>query len=97
MVKEANVSGVNFTAAAQQTHSVALSWDASPTPVAGYNVYRSTVSGSQFARVNSALIPSLAFTDTGVRGGWTYYYVTTAVDLNGGESAPSNQVAASIP
>src|SRR5712664_2094777 len=45
-----NVPGVNFTAAAQQTHSVALTWNASTSTVLGYNVYRSTVSGSGYAR-----------------------------------------------
>jgi carboxypeptidase family protein len=94
-VSGANVTGENFTAAA--THSVALSWNASTSAVAGYNVYRSIVSGSQYARVNSALISGLAFTDTGLPGGSTYYYVTTAVDANGNESIPSNQATASIP
>lgn len=96
-VNGANVSGVNFTAAAQQTHSVALSWSASTSTVAGYNVYRSSVSGSQYARLNSALISGLAFTDTGVRSGGTYYYMTTAIDLKGAESGPSNEVSVSIP
>lgn len=96
-VSGANVTGVNFTAAAQQTHSVALSWDASTSPlIIGYNVYRSTVSGSLYERMNSGLIGGLAFTDSGVLGGSTYYYVTTSVDANGNESTPSNQVTASI-
>jgi carboxypeptidase family protein len=94
-VNGANVAGVNFTAGA--AHSVALSWNASTSTVAGYNVYRSIVSGAQYARVNAALIGGLAFTDTGLPGGSTYYYVTTAVDANGNESTFSNQVAASIP
>jgi hypothetical protein len=95
-VNGANVTGVNFTAAA--THSVALSWDPSTSPlIIGYNVYRTTVSGSLLARMNAGLIGGLAFTDTGVLGGSTYYYVTTAVDSNGNESTPSNMVTATIP
>jgi hypothetical protein len=90
-----NVTGANFTAAA--THSVALSWNASTSAVSGYNVYRSTVSGGQYARVNGALVGGLAFTDTGLPSGSTYYYVTTAVDANGNESTFSNQVTANIP
>jgi fibronectin type 3 domain-containing protein len=86
---------VNFTAAA--THSVALSWNASTSPVAGYNVYRSVVSGSEYARVNLGLISGLKFTDTGLPSGSTYYYVTTAVDAIGNESPVSNQVTAKIP
>jgi carboxypeptidase family protein len=94
-ISGANVSGVNFTAAA--THSVALSWNASTSPVAGYNVYRSVVSGSEYARVNLGLISGLQFTDPGLPSGSTYYYVTTAVDALGNESTVSNQVTARIP
>jgi len=32
-----------------------------------------------------------------VQGGQTYYYFATAVDADGLESAPSNQVKAKIP
>ena len=94
-VSGANVTGVNFTAGA--AHSVALSWSASTSAVVGYNVYRSIVSGNQYAKVNSGLIGGLAFTDTGLQGGSTYYYVTTSVDAFGNESTFSNQATASIP
>jgi hypothetical protein len=36
-------------------HSVSLRWNSSTSPVAGYNVYRSTKSGGPYTRVNSAL------------------------------------------
>ncbi len=94
-VNGANVTGVNFTAAA--THSVALSWNASTSPVVGYNVYRSVRSGSDYSRVNLRLISGLAFTDNGLLGRSTYYYVTTSVDAIGNESTVSNQVTARIP
>ena len=93
----ANVPGVNFTASVQQAHSVALSWIASTSTVAGYNVYRSTVSGTQYAKVNSSLVGVLAYTDGTVLGGTIYYYVTTAVDASGNESAHSNEVSANVP
>jgi hypothetical protein len=96
-VDAANVTGVNFSAAAQQAHSVVLTWDASTSTVAGYNVYRSTVNGSGFAKVNSSLVGSLTYSDTTVEAGTTYYYVTTAVDSSGSESAYSNEVSATIP
>jgi len=96
-ISTANVPGVNFTATAQQSHSVALSWNASTSTVAGYNVYRSTVSGSQYAKLNPSLVGSLSFTDTSVQSGLTYYYVTTAVDSTGAESGYSNQVSAPVP
>jgi hypothetical protein len=96
-VKAANLTGVNFTAAAQQAHSVALSWTPSTSIVLGYNVYRSTVSGNQYSLVNSFPVILPGFTDTTVQNGTTYYYVTTAVDLLGNESVFSNQVSAPIP
>ncbi len=96
-VNSANVTGINFTATVQQTHSVALSWNASISAVIGYNVYRSTLSGTGYTRMNSALLAVLAYTDTTVQSGTTYYYVTTAVDSTGSESAYSNQVSAVIP
>jgi hypothetical protein len=96
-VNAGNVPGVNFTATVQQAHSVALSWIASTSTVAGYNVYRSTVSGTQYAKVNSSLVGGPAYTDGTVLGGTLYYYVTTAVDASGNESANSNEVSANIP
>jgi len=78
-------------------HSVALSWVASTSTVAGYNIYRSTVSGSGYSKVNTSLVGGTAYTDTSVQNGTTYYYVTTAVDSSGKESAYSNQVTAAIP
>jgi hypothetical protein len=93
----ANVAAINFTATAQAAHSVSLTWSSSPTTtVTGYNVYRTTISGSLFARVNSAPVTGLAYTDSSVQNGLTYYFVTTALDSNG-ESIFSNQVPAVIP
>lgn len=98
-VSNASVSGVNFTASAQVTHSVALTWIASTSTVAGYNVYRSTVSGTGYVKINSSLIlgPLVSYTDTTVQNGTTYYYVATAVDGSGSESTYSNPATAAIP
>ena len=65
--------------------------------MAGYNVYRSEVSGRQYSRLNPVLDPHTTFTDNTVESGRTYYYVTTAISGTGVESAPSNQVEAVIP
>ncbi len=78
-------------------HSVTLNWSASATKVPGYNVYRSQVSGSQYTRLNSGLDQETAYTDGTVQSGQTYYYVTTAVNGQGVESTPSNQVKVTIP
>jgi hypothetical protein len=82
--------------AAQATHTVALSWGASTSSVAGYNVYRSSVSGSSYAKINSSLVGGVGFTDSNVQTGRTYYYVATAVDANGNESVYSNEVPAVV-
>jgi fibronectin type 3 domain-containing protein len=84
------------TGAAAPTHSVDLSWDASST-VAGYNVYRGNQASGPFAKVNSTLDATTTYTDTSVQAGSTYYYVATAVDGSGAESAYSAAVSVVIP
>jgi hypothetical protein len=98
-VNGANQAGVNFAAAAgsQQANSVSLSWTASTSTVSGYNVYRSTTSGGGYSKLNAALISGLSFSDTTAIAGATYFYVATAVDSGGDESADSNQATATIP
>jgi Carboxypeptidase regulatory-like domain len=96
-INGANDTGVNFTAATGQAHSVALTWNASSSAVSGYNIYRSTVSGSGYTKLNSSLISGLGYADTNVVAGTTYFYVATAVDSGGDESADSNQATAVIP
>jgi len=85
------------TGVAPVQHSVTLSWNGSTSVVSGYNVYRSTVSGSSYVKVNTSLDSGLGFTDTTVQSRTTYYYVTTAVDASNNESAFSNEVPAVIP
>lgn len=72
-----------------------LSWNINPeTDVAGYNVYRSEQAGAQGTRLNSALLPTPAFSDMSAVAGRRYWYRVTAVDRSGNESAPS---AAGVP
>jgi hypothetical protein len=78
-------------------HTVTLTWKASSsTNVASYKVYRSTISGGYYGLVGSAA-ESLSYADRTVESGTTYYYVTTAVNAAGEESAHSNQVAVVVP
>src|ERR1700733_2422727 len=95
-ISGANKTGVNFTAAAKP-HSVTLSWNASTSTVSGYNVYRSTTSGSGFTKINSSLVTTTTYEDTTVKASTTYYYVTTSVNSSGTESSDSNQVSVTIP
>ena len=79
---------------------MALSWTANGEPdLAGYNVYRSTSSPVPTGGTplnGGILLTSPAYTDANVAPGPTYYYVVTAMDLDGLESPPSNEASASI-
>jgi fibronectin type 3 domain-containing protein len=79
------------------SHSATLSWVASTSSVAGYNVYRSVVSGGAYAKVNSQLITSTQYPDSTVLAGQTYFYVVTSADSSGVESSFSNQASAVVP
>jgi fibronectin type 3 domain-containing protein len=76
---------------------VTLSWQASTSQVSGYNIYRGTGNGGPYSTINPALVTLFTYTDAAVSSGSTYYYVTTAVDSTGVESAYSNQASAKIP
>ena len=78
-------------------HSVTLNWTASTSTVSGYNVYRSTVSGGPYTKLNSSPIATTTFVDTTVQSGQTYFYVVTSVDSSGVESVNSNEVSATVP
>jgi TolB protein len=78
--------------------TVDLNWDAvSASDPSGYNVYRSTSSISDISgmsSINGSLLSGTSYTDSGTNNGSTYYYVVTAVDGSGNESAASNEVTA---
>jgi hypothetical protein len=88
------LSGVGMAPAPQ---SVSLSWADGNSGVAGYNVFRSSVSGGPYAQINSGSEPTPAFTDSSVVAGQTYYYVTTAINGSGEQSAYSNEATAVVP
>ncbi len=97
-----NLSGSGFVAAPANltanavagSGSVSLAWSASPSASGGYNVYRSTTSGAYTSANKIASgVATTSYTDT-VATGTTYYYVVTAVDGSGNESAFSNEASA---
>jgi len=63
-------------------NSISLTWNPNPESfLGGYNLYRDTAAGGLFTKkVNSGLINNVAYTDTTVQSGQTYYYRLTAVD-----------------
>lgn len=78
-------------------HSVTLSWTPSTSSVAGYNIYRGTVSGGPYTQVNTSLDTATVYTDSTVQSSKTYYYVATSVDSSQNESSFSNQTTANVP
>lgn len=71
--------------------AVFLDWDESnELDVASYRVYRAASSGGYGAALQTGVTNSY-FLDTSVVNGSTYYYVVTAIDTGGLESAESNE------
>ena len=82
----------NLRMTSQGSMQVSLAWDAVPG-AAGYNLYRSPVSGGGWVKVNVQPLTGLTYTDTGLRNGAPYYYVVTALDGPGNESPSSNEAS----
>jgi trimeric autotransporter adhesin len=80
-------------------HAIQLNWDAPSSasdPITGYNVYRTTGSGSNYSILTS-VDAQTTFTDSTVQSGTTYQYVVKSVDANGVESVPSSPVSVTVP
>jgi pectate lyase len=75
--------------------TVSLNWnDNTEVDLAGYNIYRSTTSGSGYTKLNSTLLASSDYIDSSVTNNTTYFYVVTAVDTNSNESEYSSAASA---
>ena len=69
---------------------VDLSWSINVEPdFAGYRVYRSEQPDTKGQLLTTELLPTPAYRDTSVKPAHRYWYVVTAVDRAGNESAPS--------
>jgi hypothetical protein len=79
------------------SHSATVNWNASTSAVIGYNVYRGSVSGGPYQKINTPLDAATTFTDSTVQAGQIYYWVVTAVASSNVESVYSSQVSATIP
>jgi len=85
------------TAPQTVSHSVSLTWTPSSSAVAGYDVYRSEVSGGPYSILDSSIVAADSYTDASVQAGLTYYYVVRSVTSAGVQSADSAQTSATIP
>jgi hypothetical protein len=77
--------------------NISLSWTPSTSSVAGYYVYRSTISGGPYSRLTLTPNLSTSYRDTAMVAGQTYYYVVTSVNSKGVESGYSDQAVAVVP
>jgi hypothetical protein len=94
-----NVSVALSGTGTSASHQIVLTWNAptgSGDPIAGYDIYRSTGSGSA-QLINSSIDSQTTYTDTSVTSGTTYTYYVTSVDQSGVQSTPSNSVTVSVP
>lgn len=78
------------------SHSVELAWTPGSSD-AGFDVFRSVVSGGPYSKLNSTVVVGSTYVDSTVQGGQTYYYVVAAISSAGMESATSVQASATIP
>jgi hypothetical protein len=91
------------TLAAPQTAGqfITLVWTPATQPdgdtVAGWNVYRSTVSGGPYTWLASVPVATPTYIDSSVVAGDEYFYVVTSVDTAGVESAYSASTDATVP
>jgi fibronectin type 3 domain-containing protein len=65
--------------------------------MAGYNVYRSAISGGPYTRLNTSTVSLLSYTDPTVLASQLYYYTVTSVMSDGVESVYATPVSATIP
>ncbi|MEJ5260673.1 MAG: PA14 domain-containing protein [Anaerohalosphaeraceae bacterium] len=81
--------------AAASNAQVVLQWkNNTEADLAGYNVYRTTVSGGGYVRQNDTLLHAPIFLDSSVSNGTLYHYAVTAVDESFNESQRSYEVSA---
>ena len=74
-------------------YGMALAWRPNlELDLAGYNVYRSTVPGGNYVRLNQSPATDTVYRDSGLVSDTMYYYVVTAVDTSRNESGQSVEV-----
>ncbi len=88
---------VTLTVTAPATSSTTLTWDANTeSDLAGYKIYRADASGGYGAPIATVQGNVTTYIAAGLQVGTTYFFVITAYDSAGNESAYSNEVSQSI-
>ena len=74
---------------------IALAWSANTeSDLSGYNLYRSSSLNGSYTKVNSGVINTSAYDNTGLTANTTFFYKVSAVDSSGNESTHSSAVSA---
>jgi len=90
-------ASVTLTLNAPSNSSATLTWNANKEKdLAGYKVYRATASGAYGAPIATLIGNMTTYQAIGLQFGTTYFFVVTAFDIAGNESAYSNEVSKSI-
>jgi hypothetical protein len=88
---------VTLTLNAPSTSSATLTWNGNTeSDLAGYKIYRATASGGYGAPVATLQGNVTTYVAAGLQSGTTYFFVVTAYDTAGNESAFSNEVSKSV-
>jgi membrane carboxypeptidase/penicillin-binding protein PbpC len=72
----------NVSATATSSSNATITWNA-VTGASGYNIYRSTSTDGEYAKVNTLLVTNSPYNDTGLEESKTYYYKITGVNASG--------------
>ena len=89
--------GVTLTVSAPTNSSATLTWTPNTdADLAGYKIYRATVSGAYGAALATVPAGTVTYQATGLAANTTYFFVITAYDSAGNESSFSNEVSKSI-
>jgi len=84
----------------QTQHSITIGWSYTQGAdlATGFNVYRGTTTGGPYTKQNTTpiAVTTLTYVDTAGAGATKYFYVVTAIDSSGFESAFSSEVSATF-
>jgi hypothetical protein len=78
------------------SHSVTLNWQASPSAVIGYFVFRGSSAGT-LAKLTAGAVASTSYTDKTIADGQTYVYAVKSINATNVLSGFSNYVTVSVP
>jgi fibronectin type 3 domain-containing protein len=82
----------NFRAASATDSSVSLTWN-TVNGAGGYNIYRSIIQNGTYTKLNTSIITTNSYTNTGLASNTNYYYKVSAVSSGGIEGVQSGAIS----